>query len=82
MKMELEIHPNTPQDFGPILKGLRSRAGVTQRELASASQISERHLRRVESGEFVPGAWMQFNPPSQLGRIMADRFEAERAHTV
>jgi DNA-binding XRE family transcriptional regulator len=66
-------------DFGPIIKRFRRLAGVTQRELASAAQISERRLRRIETGEHVLNVWAQCNLAGELGSIMGARSEARAA---
>lgn len=76
--MELKIHTTHSSDFGPVFKAFRTTFGVTQRELASVAQISERHLRRIESGEYVAGVWMQFHLPNELGHIMGERYELRR----
>ena len=36
--------------LGALLSALRQKAGVTDRDLAAASQVSERHLQRLRAG--------------------------------
>ncbi|PJE97959.1 hypothetical protein CUT44_09750 [Streptomyces carminius] len=43
-------HPPPPAGLGPLLRGARTAAGLTQRELAASSGISTRSVSELESG--------------------------------
>lgn len=41
-------------DFGSRLRELRTKQGITQKQIAKDFSISERQLRRYENNEFEP----------------------------
>ena len=43
-------------EFGELLRGLRAGAGLTQLELATAVEVSERTVRSWETGKPPPGS--------------------------
>jgi transcriptional regulator with XRE-family HTH domain len=48
------VTPEQFATFGELLRYLRRRAGLTQRELSIAVGYSDAHLSRLEKGERVP----------------------------
>ena len=42
---------NTAKDFGKLIKSIRKKAQLTQKELAAASGIGERFIRELEQGK-------------------------------
>lgn len=52
--------------FGPLLRGLRVRRGVSQLELALAAEVSNRHLSYLETGRARPSEGMALRLSSAL----------------
>jgi len=48
------IASTTPETFGELLKFLRKRAHLTQRDLAAASGYTEAHISRLENNDRLP----------------------------
>ena len=48
------VSPDQFKTFGELLKHLRRRAGLTQRELSIAVGYSDAHLSRLEQNQRVP----------------------------
>lgn len=53
--LRLEIASGVRCIFGPLLKHVRSKAGVSQRRIAELCDLGLRGILRIESGEREPG---------------------------
>lgn len=53
---------------GAVLRTLRTRAGLTAREVADRAKVTESYLLQVENGQIIPSdAWL-----GRVAAILAD----------
>lgn len=64
--MTMNGEPGERWSFGECLKSLRSRRGMTQRQLAGETKLSESFLSDLENGKRLPSALTL--------RVLADEF--------
>ena len=60
--------------LGVRLKDVRTRAGLTQAELANLARVSRKTINTVENGVFIPSTVLALRLASALGTTVEDLF--------